>query len=385
MPLFIDESNQKWKIGMTEITVRNIECLIDNPDFRDWCKREGVAEKDILERWASEGATSRNEVLTARKIVLELESGGAPVSPDRKHAAWERLSRTIASRTSGHPILEPTVPHRNSYTGWWLTAAAAAIVIAAFLGFQYMETGFIKPAIIDNSVQPALVTVHTDYAESKVISLESGSQITLNANSSISYREGWVWGGEVHIDLKGEAYFDVSKRKSSDGPAFRVATADGSVRVLGTRFLVSTWSGRTHVVLEEGEVAIQKATGARTAADTILQPGERAEFSRYSPAVNIDHVNTEVYTSWLKGLWVFDHTPFIKVVERTEQMFGVEVAIADPALLVRKVSGSVESRNADTIIAALAKSLQVPFSREGNRFIIGEPVFETTFNNQSAN
>src|SRR5690625_7026441 len=56
--------------------------------------------------------------------------------------------------------------------------------------------------------------------------------------------------------LDGEAYFTVPSRGHSDfdeeEELFQVFTRDGVIRVLGTRFAVSSHDNRTVVVLEEG-------------------------------------------------------------------------------------------------------------------------------------
>lgn len=93
-------------------------------------------------------------------------------------------------------------------------------------------------------------TIHTQLAETKTISLPDTSEVLLNANSEISFKEN-NWADVRELNLNGEAYFKVAK-----GKKFIVNTPQGEVTVLGTQFNVLDTSDIFAVSCYEGLVAV---------------------------------------------------------------------------------------------------------------------------------
>lgn len=369
---------------MDHSRIRHIEQLLANPDFRAWCVGDGTPENDrYWDQWVAQNEYRRRVGRIAKRIVLDLEQSRISISPDKKHRQWQKIARRINRESSSPSGQTSKPPRRKAYHGWVYTAAAV-IVLLLISFITIRATDFLSSGATSDQValKPSFKTISTDYGESKVIQLDSGTKITLNANSSIRYLDGWVYRDEVNVQLMGEAYFDVVKRNSESAPVFRVETSDGSISVLGTRFVVSTREQKTKVVLEEGRVSIsQKAM----AENVILHPSHLAEFSSHSTDVSISQVNTELYTSWVKGFFVFDHESVLAVAHRIEQTFGIEVQLANPSLFFKQVSGSIEAQDVDMVVSALAKTLQVQVSRDGSTVLLGNPLFQSDLYNQSVN
>lgn len=355
---------------MTEKSVQHIQRLIEDPSFRSWSVGKASAEEHHYWQKRIAGDKHLQQVVPiAKQIVIELEESSDNISANHKFAAWEELAEQIDVESEIQQSKKYRLPRRQPYTGWFSVAAASVmLLVISFVMLKF--TGFVSQPNESGAAQqtPEWHNISTDYAENKIISLDNGTKITLNANSTVSYVEGWVLNDTLRIKLQGEAYFDV-KRRSERDPVFRVETTEGNVSVLGTRFMVNTWDNRTQVVLEEGEVAINSNADRTTAIDAILQSNELAEFSLSSKEVNIKNVNTEVFTSWTKGVLVFDRTPLIEVANRIEKTFGKKVLITDPGLLAKKVSGSVESNNIDVITSSIAKTLQISVVQNENQIV----------------
>lgn len=355
---------------MTEKSVQHILRLIEDPSFRSWCVGKATAkEHHYWQKRIAEDKHLQQFAPIAKQIVIEIEESSDNISANHKFAAWEELAEQIYVESEIQQTKKYRLPRRQSYKGWFFVAAASVmLLIISFVMLKF--TGFISSPNEPEAAQqtPEWHSISTDYAENKNIRLDNGTEITLNSNSTVSYAEGWVLDDTLSIKLKGEAYFDV-KRRSERDPVFQVETTDGNVSVLGTRFMVNTWNNRTQVVLEEGEVAIDTKANRTTTTDAIVQPNELAEFSLSSKEVNIKNVNTELFTSWTKGVLVFDRTPLIEVANRIEKIFGKKVLITDPALLAKKVSGSVESNNINVITSSIAKSLQISVAQNENQIV----------------
>jgi ferric-dicitrate binding protein FerR (iron transport regulator) len=364
--------------------VQFVEYLVGKPSFRNWCVGdEPKKDSSTWKKWRLQSEMHHKAFTIAKEIVLELELD-TKISSDKKVKAWERIETKIQKK-SDQPDINTFKPVGNkSIEGWVYTAAAAVLLLV--ISFTVIRHLGITTAKEHTASTPSFLTVATDYNEQKVIRLESGTEIILNANSTLRYRDGWIHDKKVLVELDGEAYFDVAKRASKSDPVFQVETDDGKIKVLGTRFLVNTWTEFTGVVLEEGRVAIDKAGKKNQySGDTILKPNEQAEFNRFSSEVYIQGVNPEVFTSWRKGFFVFDQTTLLSAIPRIEHTFGLDLVIADPTLLTRKLSGSIENKNAAFVMAAISKILEAPVVTTEGKIIVGTPVFYPLSLNQPAN
>lgn len=102
--------------------------------------------------------------------------------------------------------------------------------------------------------------------EATAVALDDGSVIELDPHTSL--RGVSRSASEVTLELEhGEATFEVTP---NPGRAFRVASGDVSVRVIGTRFEVSREAGHVTVEVERGRVEVQR--GEET---VVLGAGER--------------------------------------------------------------------------------------------------------------
>ncbi|WP_440999778.1 FecR family protein [Fodinibius sp. SL11] len=362
--------------------------LITDPTFRSWCFGNAAEkENQRWEHWITNHGDCREDILTAKKIVLELERGSREEIPPhhKKYDSWEQLQKriTMPRRHVNEAVSSITSSH---YLGWMLTAAATVLLLIAML-FTIEYTDFMPvPSLEDNEIQvPQLLTTTTDYGEQKIIVLNDGTRITLNANSSVTYHAGWVYEDTVGVQLEGEAFFDVTHRASGEGPVFQVQTNDGNIHVLGTRFMVNTWDEITKVVLEEGKVAIQRKGLSAKNDETILRPSERAVFSRVASDITIQNVDTHLYTSWTKGLFEFERAPLTVVADRIEKLFGEEVVIANPLLMTKKVSGSIENKDLDMLLSALSRTLEITIVKYEDQIVFRQNMLEGSFINQTLN
>jgi ferric-dicitrate binding protein FerR (iron transport regulator) len=349
--------------------------LVTDPSFREWClERTSSTDNRYWEQWIAKHEGDIQDVITAKNIVLELHNLENDIPTYRKYESWEKLNKQIASaQQSKVKLFSGTASY--SQLGWIMTAAASLVlVITTFLAIEYTDLLPHPGSDVEHQKAPAILTSSTEFGQQKVITLDSGTRITLNANSLVTYHDGWIFKDTVQVALEGEAFFDVVPRAADEGPVFQVKTSDGNIHVLGTRFVVSTWDQKTKVVLEEGEVAIERKGESRSVKKTLLQPDELAEFSRSHSDIRIKNVNANIYTSWTKGLFVFERAPLPVVADRIEKIFGKEVQIADQALITEHVSGAVENDNLEVLLSALSQTLQISVEQDQDTIIFRDDV-----------
>ncbi|SEK17887.1 FecR domain-containing protein [Parapedobacter koreensis] len=136
--------------------------------------------------------------------------------------------------------------------------------------------------------------------------LPDGSAVWLNANSTLKYPSKFV-GDERIVAISGEAYFSVAKDVNRP---FKVISEGQEIQVLGTAFNISAYPDdpETKTTLVEGAIQLTNlsATGNRTARNTVyrLAPGEQV--TRRGAAIDIQQVDTDLFTAWKDGLFYFD-------------------------------------------------------------------------------
>lgn len=203
-------------------------------------------------------------------------------------------------------------------------------------------------------------TIEVGYGEKGVLKISDGSSIRLNANSSLRYSPEQFNKATVEVWLEGEAYFSVVRDPGNKKRNFIVHTPDGDIRVLGTRFNVNTRFRRTGVVLEEGSVEVvlkdkfQEVTG-----QIRLKRGQRAQFSSNQTDVQVQQVNTTLYTAWRNGKLVFKDIPLKEIIKNIEHTYGVSIEVEEPALLDKKISGSLRNPDLETLLKGMEEVLNL--------------------------
>lgn len=244
---------------------------------------------------------------------------------------------------------------------WRRWAAAAAIAGAvASSGWLMHERSQV--------VEPTVASYDTPYGQTRVVQLPDGSEVTLNAHSTVRYAAtpGSQRPREVWLD--GEAYFSV-KHMLNHQPFVVHTTAGLNVEVLGTKFTVYRRHEQARVVLLSGKV--QVAFADTTRPKVILKPGELLEtFDRNPGKVVHQAVQSASYAAWADGKLVFDATTIADIATRLQDTYGVEVVVASPALKRRKFTGTFPSNNLDLLCENLAATFNLQIVRRQNQVIL---------------
>lgn len=354
---------------------QDLEGLLENDSFLRWIKDEAnKQEQDYWLKWMRGDPARRELVEQAHELVTVAELG-EPVMPELEpEEELKRLENSLDqmdAQSGPYPFRK--IPQRS---GTRLGAVAAGLlmlimVLGFFLVGYFGSIQQEEPAITESTQE-----FRTDYGEKISLNLSDGSVIILNANSHLRYLTTIKQGQDIEVWLKGEAYFDISHFEDSNQRSFIVHTSDGSVEVLGTRFVVKTAPKGTQTVLQKGKIRIKvnpdtSIKGKEKEGEVILAPGELAHFSSEIGKVERSEVNTRVYTSWIEDTWIFDETPLKQVANRIEDTFGVKVEIAKP-LQTKILSGSIKSTNLDFLQQALSEVINEPVKKRGNTVYIGK-------------
>ncbi|MBG48450.1 MAG: hypothetical protein CML05_09195 [Pseudozobellia sp.] len=173
-------------------------------------------------------------------------------------------------------------------------------------------------------------TIEIPFGETFELQLSDGTKVNLNAGSSLKYPVQFSNEGARQVYLKGEAYFQVEHDSSK---TFIVNTNSIDVRVLGTTFNVSAYEDEssTKVVLVEGSVKLKEDEKIQNKLEPVLlQPGFMASYNPTNPKFHISNVETEVYTAWIEGRYIFREMPLDMIFQKLARAYNVEFENRNP-------------------------------------------------------
>jgi transmembrane sensor len=194
--------------------------------------------------------------------------------------------------------------------------------------------------------------------ETRTISLEDDSTITINRSTRIAVTSSWLYR-EVRLD-HGEAAFDVSLH----WPRSFLVYAGGTVlRDIGTRFDVLR-VGETHVeaVVQRGSVAITTPTvSSYSSAGHPYATTEQTVGAGESAVVESGEIvrqqlsaaELERHFAWTRGMLVFDGS-LADAVAEFNRYNTRQLRVVDPTLLNTRVGGRYKATDPDSF----AKYLQ---------------------------
>lgn len=273
-----------------------------------------------------------------------LEFKPKSLSYDQVHDQWEALQAQLQSEPG--LVLQPRPAYRSLYR---VAAVLAGLTVLGLLGYWSHRK-------LTHSVY------ETGYGQITRLTLPDQSEVTLNANSSLSYPKAWRTGETREVWLNGEAFFHVRRQKEKT--RFLVHTGKIRVEVLGTAFNVTTRRGRTRVVLQSGRVKVEKDDAAGEAV--LMRPRELVEYSAGDRKFRKRAVDSEMYTAWLGQKMIFNDTSIEEVARQLEDTYGLRITIADPTLAGRRLSGEITTGNLDVLLNALAALLEAELQRDGD-------------------
>ena len=198
------------------------------------------------------------------------------------------------------------------------------------------------------------------------LTLPDGSQVWLNAESSITYPTAFI-GSERKVTITGEAYFEVAKDKTKK---FVVDVAGkGSVEVLGTHFNVNAYANENNIAttLLEGSVRIA-STSVHTSL--ILKPGQQGQL-RNDKLVLAKDPDIDQVMAWHKGLFNFNKVKFSDAMRQLERWYDVDVEYKNG--IPNITFGGKMQRDLNLAeLLRLLNAMDVTFSIEGRKLIVSQ-------------
>lgn len=170
-----------------------------------------------------------------------------------------------------------------------------------------------------------LNTLSTPKGGQYQIILPDGTKVWLNSVSSLRFPASFAGLKERVVELKGEAYFEVSKNKNVP---FKVKSTSQTVEVLGTHFNIKTYEDEedTKTTLLEGSVRISPRDERQTFSPGLLEPGQQAQLANTPGAkIKITTANIEQAMAWKNGYFHFENDNLQSVMKQLSRWYDLDI------------------------------------------------------------
>jgi transmembrane sensor len=220
-------------------------------------------------------------------------------------------------------------------------------------------------------------TYRTGIGERRLVTLDDGSRLSLDAASAVEVR----YDAERRALrlLAGRARFEVAKDPRRP---FAVTAGDRMVVATGTAFSIELFRAEMRVVLYQGSVSVLEDGPAdqvprhvllqgRTPADRMRAPSTALIVpAGASPAVRLEAVDMVRSSAWEQGQLVFSDEPLGVAVERVNRYSGARLVVEDPVTAALPVSGTFNAGDTEAFIDGVVTLYGLRKLRRGETVVL---------------
>lgn len=299
-------------------------------------------ERSRMEKWLSD----EDNLEYFYEVLEEWERGNAQFLPDQS-MALKRLNQQVNQESSKLEISRPNKTKGRGFTRkWGLWLAVASVFMLLVLGFLTRDYIQYK-------------TYKTGFGMTRNIHLADGSEVVLNANSSLRVSRWMNWTASREAWVTGEAYFSVQKK--NDHTKFNVYTSQLTVEVLGTKFNISDRNETARVVLQEGKVKVASRKKEKEVA-VLEEEGDFAEVNETSEVMVTRNVDTALYMTWKEKQLKFVDAPLPEVLSEIGAYYGNRIVCSDSGILRKQFTGTLPNDDMAIILKALSNIYRAEFT-----------------------
>jgi transmembrane sensor len=205
----------------------------------------------------------------------------------------------------------------------------------------------------------AFNTISTPKGGQYQVRLPDGTEVWLNAASSLQFPVSFSKNKQRRVELSGEAYFEVAHNKEQP---FVVKTSRQEIEVLGTHFDVNSYADEpvTKTTLLEGSVRLN--------GGTMLKPGQQGLSKGGS--IHVKQVDVDEELDWKNKQFVLNDEELQQVMRRLARWYDVEVVYETEPADIRFVGVVSSSRNISGVLKLMERTGKVHFKIEGKKITV---------------
>jgi ferric-dicitrate binding protein FerR (iron transport regulator) len=342
-------------------------------------------EELIRKFWANQTTLAENrrlvQLLEQYQVTIEQHvpeeewevGSGDGLQPDRALQILQRIHRRLLREEDAGQKKKPSTV-RRLYLRLAVAASICLLAVSVFLltdGRRQARTGIAAAP----SSSPHLVNVANSSDSVLSVTLQDGSAVQLEKNSSLTYYNPFI-NDRRDISLRGIALFKVAKDRKRP---FTVYAGGIATTALGTKFVVNTTDGRKVMVrLLEGKVVITTAAGSHlTMNDVYLSPGQEFSFDKASRQYVVNVTHDRVMETGKpepradKPDLVFRKEPLDHVFEKVGHLYRVPLSFRKEELKGLYFTGTfLKSDNLDIVLSTICNVNDLLVAKKGDTIII---------------
>ncbi len=231
--------------------------------------------------------------------------------------------------------------------------ALLALVIAGTFGVKYLGG-------------PEMTRYATLTGEVRQITLPDGSTADLDTNSELFV----AYSGDTRLTklTHGRAVFDV--RHDPQKP-FIVEANDRDIRVLGTKFEVSSLNDQLSVAVARGLVGVSADKAVLSTTGSQVPAGEKLVFSAKSSTPQREMIDPKNVGTWTDHRLTFNQAPLSVVVSEINRYFpGNPFRVEGSDLAAMPFTGSLYIDDEDVIARNLSSFMSLSYRHDGDSFVL---------------
>lgn len=318
---------------------------IDNIILKYLYKTTSPDEDTFLLQWLEE-SEDNSRYFRSLKDAHDLGQLEYNLQNSQVNQQWNKFGKRISQKEG-----------KSSTSRYLITFMRyAAVFILGFVCFQTIIyfTKKEEEKVVEKTI------VETGVGERSKITLPDGSQIWINACSSLVY-DNTYGEQDRRVHLKGEGYFEVN---TDTVKPFFVHADQFTYRVTGTSFNVYSFDNENEVsiALLEGGVTIQFADVAEH-----LLPGQVFTFDKTSSDYKRTLIDVNRLSSWRNGELIFENMTFDELARRLERSFNVRFIFENDKVRKNSFGGSFRNyESLETILKVISASTPVRYEIREN-------------------
>ncbi|RIH64873.1 FecR family protein [Mariniphaga sediminis] len=197
--------------------------------------------------------------------------------------------------------------------------------------------------------------------------LSDGTKVWLNSETTLRYPIHFE-KEERKVELTGEAYFEVTENK--DAP-FRVTSGEQIVKVLGTKFNISSFPedafALTTLVEGKVEVTLDKSPEMKQ----LLLPRDQCRFEKEEGTFSKKKVDPYQFIAWKEGRFVFENESLSDIMKTLSKWYDVDIFFNSEKASGYRFTGNLRRYdNFREILKKIEKTNEVEFIIKDRQIIV---------------
>lgn len=213
-------------------------------------------------------------------------------------------------------------------------------------------------SVISNDIQQGVITFQETVPAKKAV-----EQQTVYVPEAGEYELILSDGTKVFLNSESQLTFPTC----FDGDS-RLVELTGEVS--GTSFNINAYKTNSYIdaTLVEGSIRIRLPNKDETFS---LHPNHNLRLDKLSDEISIRQVNTEIYTAWVRGEFIFRNQPLKEIFAQLERWYDFKIIYRHPEIAGMRFTGSAEkSRPLDYLLDLLQAVTDIHYKTEGGTIVL---------------